>query len=287
MKLKLSLSFILLPFALVACGDSGDDGTGGSGASVTTGGSGGGTGGTTSTSTGMMNSSSTGMMTTTSGTGGGGPLTCGVEYTNLNPGQDQCDILQQNCPMPDMQTCVAFQGGTLGCLAQAGLKDKGAECADDPECQAGLFCVSGRCTPACCEENDQPCDGGNCNIRVTIDDDGTEYFFYACSYAVQCTLFAQNACAGALDCHIETANLATCIPRTNPEVAEGGVCMFENQCDTMQSCVTEQGDPSGICRYLCDVTKLAMPIEQGGCPGGQTCKQAGAFGFPNVGFCEP
>lgn len=189
--------------------------------------------------------------------------------------------------MPDAQTCRAFQGGMQMCAAQAGLKDKGAECADDPECQAGLFCVSGHCTPACCEENDQPCEGGNCNIRVTIDDNGTEYFFYACSYAVQCTLFAANACAGTLDCHIEAANLATCIPRTDPPINEGGVCTFENECDTMQSCVSEQGDPTGICRYLCDTTKLAMPVEQGGCPAAQTCKQPGAFGFPNVGFCEP
>jgi hypothetical protein len=251
---------------LAACTEvtvpSGSAGSGGSGA----GGSGsGGTGGATTT-------------TTTTG-----PLTCSVPVTMPAILEEQCNLLQQDCPAGS--TCVPNATGTATlCRKEGGLKGTGKPCTLNSglqECQAGLFCVGppngvGICTRPCCQADDQPCNGGDCNAEVNFP--GVTIFM--CSYSVQCTLFAENACENGQQCQLvyPAQGLAVCVFPSPDMVPEGGPCSHVNECTSAQVCL------GGACRYNCKLGGGGDP-GSGGCSVGKTCQDLYMGTAGDIGVC--
>jgi hypothetical protein len=230
--------------------------------------------------------------TASSGAGGmpeAGPIPCVTPYTTLTQGA--CDLLQQDCP--DGQTCRPYETTTsysTQCVASSGLKTLGEACYSDSECDAKLFCVAGTCTAVCCRDNDEPCNGGICDLDVPV---GTKQM-YVCHFAPMCGLLTPNACASGFDCHIEdpTQGLATCSMPDGTDSPDLGPCTFLNDCLTMEQCFTPDGPP-GTCHYYCytGVENGAAP-GLGGCPPGQACfathlGQKIDFGISGVGLCFP
>lgn len=259
----------------VGCGDdtsTDDDGSGASGSGAAGAAGPVGSGGSTSA--------------TMTGGGGSAPLTCTGNYTDIPVGE--CDLLGQNCPAGTWCNVVDNGGLTTACVAHAGgLKGKGDPCTVEAECDIGLICLD-QCRPVCCPDTNEPCDGGECNLQV---DFGGGYAFM-CTYNIGCTLFAGD-CAMGTECHIQDADsgLAVCIGPSPAQVEEGEVCEFVNDCKESQLCNTNapdgMPDEKGVCRHLCDTTKLANAAGEGGCLMGRTCVEVNAPGFPNLGICTP
>lgn len=276
-------SIVLFTLAAVACGDSGS--------STGTGGSGTGTGGGATTTTGTGGSTTTTTTTTTTTGTGGGPLSCTSMVTNIPSGE--CDLFQQDCPNSN-QTCTFVQDGsgggggggtTTACQTANGLVTLGLPCASDGECAAGLFCIGdpGKCTPACCPDNDQPCGPGQCNLTVNVNG-GTD-FFMACTFSDMCTLFDPNSCVMGEDCHLGDPGAAFCSQPSGANLMEGEACVYVNDCGDMQNCIGNMTD-GFFCRYLCEIGSSAAP-GLGGCPAGQTCDGSFDTGFTDVGACLP
>ncbi len=283
-KAYATVLLLAAPAIFVACGNgSSSTGTGGSGGSS-------GTTSSTKASTGTGTTSSTSATGTPSATSstGSGPITCSGSYTNVPKGE--CDLLQQDCMNND--TCVVAGGGggaggagssTTACASPAGLKAVGSQCTMDSECQKGLFCFD-VCTPVCCPDNDQPCNGGKCNLQINIQ--GTQDFFMVCTFAQQCTLFMNpSGCPTGQDCHPDNG-IATCVKPSGANVPEGGTCSFINDCGNMQACVSPAMGQPAVCRYLCTPGSSAA-AGLGGCPSGQTCQATTIFNIDNTGICHP
>lgn len=218
-----------------------------------------------------------------SGSGGGGPVQCTDVYSDVPVGD--CDLLQQNCQAGF--ACRPAQAGgsyTTTCVASSGLKGQATACADIDECEAGLFCVFGKCTPVCCTSDPNACGGGTCNVDVTIG----SYFMRVCAFPQSCQLFMPNACPPGEECHLADTmqGLAVCIAPSGPnQVNEGEMCAYLNDCHETQMCITE--NMMGVCRYNCDLTNWqTLQPGLGGCPAGRTCQNVG-FMPPNVGICRP
>ena len=273
--------WLLLPFAaslaaavFVAC--EGESGT-------TSGG--GGEGGQTVASSSSSSSSS--------GTGGAeaGPVECTAVYSTFT--KDQCDVLQQDCPLG--QTCKPVSSSGVyktKCVASNGLKTSGERCHSENECVAGLFCVGGKldakCAPVCCDSIEDYCNGGTCNYNYGFA--GTTGYMKICRYATECQLLTENACEPGLDCHIEDREqgLATCgSPSSNPS-PNLGPCTFLNDCGNMQDCFGAQGATK--CHYYCYLGDTESAPGLGGCPAGQKCStKVGPFpvdyNIDGVGLC--
>jgi hypothetical protein len=238
--------------------------TGAGGSTPTTEG-GGGSGGDTGTTT-----------TTTSTTTTTAPLTCSVPVTKPVIATGECDLLQQNCAPGE--TCVPTMDGTSTiCRIGGGLKGAGKACSTDNECQAGLFCV-GFCTQACCQADDQPCGGGDCNIELGLAGGIT---LLTCSYSEECTLFAADSCKNGQKCQFVYANQgkAVCtIPAADPQ-AEGEPCAYINECGSMQLCY------GGFCRYNCKLSGGGA-LGTGACPQGQACEEVFPASAGDVGVCQ-
>jgi hypothetical protein len=272
--------------ALAACGDGGggeggsaSDGAGSSAASGQGGepaaGGGGGAASTTSAS------ASTGPSTTASSTGSGvAPIACGPTYATFTAGA--CDLLQQDCPPGQHCNWKSAGGGewTTACEDRGGLKNLGADCGVNEECEAGLFCIFGVCTPVCCPTNDEPCAGGNCNLDLSLDgDDGVRL----CTYSKQCIPLTAEACPEDTGCHFEEPQVATCVPGSGNDVPEGGACEALNDCGDMQQCSSQQD----ACRYICLLAENSQPPGFGGCLAGQACRTAPEVGLDGLGLCFP
>jgi hypothetical protein len=262
--------------AIAAC--SGDDES----TSAGPGGGGPGTGGQAPTTT------STTSTTSSSSGGGSGPILCMSQYTNVV--EEECNILQQDCPPG--QTCRPIKtasGWKSRCRADTGLKGPGKSCIFEQECEAGLFCINspnGWCTPACCPDSNEPCGGGMCNVEADITNGQGPEFVYMCSFAPECELLTENACASGQECHLSdaTQGLATCIGPSGNQSDEGGPCQFLNDCKDMQHCTAP---PDNVCRYYCHVNAdPGVPPGLGGCPAGESCIPT-SLGVPNVGLCLP
>jgi hypothetical protein len=189
-------------------------------------------------------------------------------------------------------TCVVAQGqggaggagsSTTSCLGTAGLKGVGSACTADTECQKGMFCFD-VCTPVCCPDNDQPCNGGKCNLQISIQ--GTSDFFMVCTFSPQCMLFTDpDGCPQGQDCHPDNG-IATCTKPSGNNVPEGGQCQFINDCGNMQACVSPMMGAPAVCRYLCQPGSSGA-AGLGGCPAGQTCAPTTIFNIDNTGICHP
>lgn len=273
----LGLSLAVIASIFAACGTSDDPMEASVVASSTSGG-----GAAT-----VVSSSATGM-----GGSGGGPIQCGVAYTNIPKGG--CDLLQQDCPLGYTCKPSGTNGGTwtTKCLQSSGLKQRGEVCFTDSECIAGLLCLINRCSPVCCPDGtNTPCGGGTCNFTRQLgkNQNGVEQTFQFCSYGKKCTLFDPSSCppeVGAQPeyCHVSDAKqgLATCMPNSGNPKHEGESCAALNDCDANQDC------RGTICRFLCDHSdwKNKNPGE-GGCPPGQTCSDTAMYGIPNISVCLP
>lgn len=265
-----------------ACGDE-TSGPGGGTPSTTSGegASGGGDGGapaTTNTATTTTGTTSTATSTSTST--GTPPILCGPQYATFDAGD--CDLLQQNCPPGEHCTWDSLGGGdwTTICQPRGGLKNLGADCAVDDECEAGLYCIFSVCTPVCCPTNDQPCAGGNCNLNLTLDADDSVRM---CTYSKQCIPLTADACPEDTGCHFEEPQVATCVPGSGSDVPEGGACEAINDCGNMLQC----GNDEGVCRYICLLEENSQPPGFGGCLAGQVCSPTAEVGLDGLGLCEP
>ncbi|HTJ83445.1 MAG TPA: hypothetical protein VL400_17115, partial [Polyangiaceae bacterium] len=233
-------SACLVALGAAACGDSGStsatsasggSGPGSGGGSTTT--NAGGAGSTTTTTT-----TSTTTTTNTTTSTGSGPLMCPSEVTNIT---GDCDLFTQDCPQTN-QTCTFVDDGTgntkTSCVLANGLKGVGQTCASDGECQAHLFCIGdpGTCTPACCPDTDEPCNGGQCNLTVNVQAGPSqgELHFMACTYGMACALFDPSVCPGSEDCHLSGPAFAVCSQPSPTPVGEGEACMYVNDCGESQ-----------------------------------------------------
>ena len=252
---------------------SGGAGTGTGGAGTGTGGAGPGTGGATSS--------------TGAGKVDAGPIVCKSPSSYSTVPKGNCDILQQSCPAG--QTCRPVQGANgfiTECVGNTGLKTAAEVCINDSECDAKLFCVFKKCTPVCCRDNEEPCNGGICNINVPY----LPYAIFVCDYSPKCNLLTPNACKTGFDCHISDMKqgLATCIEPSGANVPDLGSCGFLNDCATMQQCF--QND--GLCHYYCTPGATSQAPGLGGCPPSQDCltqynNAPLDLGVPGVGLCFP
>lgn len=269
---------------LGACSSDPESGTTSAGGSAAT---------STSTTTGAggatsVTATATTTATTTS-TGSGNGITC-TDGAATNMGEGECDLLQQDCPPGE--TCRPNYVGDVfipQCVGGAGLKGAAEQCSDDAECKAGLFCLGSankQCLAICCPDNDEPCGGGQCSLKVDWNE--TEFFTFMCSYSQLCELFTPGSCPQGLECHIEDTSqgLTGCVGPSPTQVGEGEECTYLNDCGDSQFCFS-QGNP-GICRYNCDLAAPAGTAEGlGGCPVGQTCQANFDFGIPGISVCLP
>jgi len=271
---------VCLAAATAACGD-GAGGTGGSsstGAGDGLGGTGqGGSGGDPAATTAAV--ASVVVSSAASSSTGVAPILCNSSYSTVIP-SDECDLLQQDCAPGRHCTWKSAGGGkfTTTCEERGGLKNLGAECAIDAECEAGLFCIFGVCTPVCCPQTDEPCAGGNCNLNLSLD---TNDVIRVCTYSKQCTPLTAEACPEDTGCHFEEPQVATCIPGSGEDVPEGGTCVALNDCANMQQCSPEED----VCRFICLLEQNSQPPGFGGCLQGQTCRTSDAIGLDGLGIC--
>jgi hypothetical protein len=239
-----------------------------------------GAGGATASSS---SSSAGGAQVSAGGSGGAGaaPLECSGLPTSTVP-VAECDLLQQNCPQGSgCEPVPAGSGFETQCVSSSGLKGAKASCSDHGECQAGLSCALGFCSPPCCPETNEPCDGGTCNTVLGFGD----YIVNYCSYLVTCEIFTADACRAGQDCHILNGDgYAVCVdPATR--VGEGEPCRFLNQCGAMQTC-WPPGVAGSVCRYHCLLASPDAPVGLGGCPEQQSCGIVDV-GIDGVGVCLP
>ncbi len=122
-----------------------------------------------------------------------GPITC--SKWSPRPA-DECNMLAQDCADPT-ETCVfddAAKKAVCGKLP-IGTATKGESCSTQGDCDRGLFCYSGKCTPACCPGDNSLCGaGGACNLSITASDDSTIH--YACTYSSKCNPFKYDCPSG-------------------------------------------------------------------------------------------
>jgi len=287
-KSSLRWCAIALAFAATGCGDDGGStsaGSGGSGGGRGGNGGGngsGGQGGDPSTTVVASSSASIAVASSSaqsSASTGSGEISCPAGgYASFN--QTECDMLQQDCD-PGF-TCERRRVGGVTvtrCVERGGLKGIGSVCNDDDECESGLFCVFDVCTPVCCPANDEPCDGGNCNLNVQFSNgDSVEM----CTYSKQCTPFAEDACPSGSGCHFEEPEVSTCIQNNGTPSGDGGVCTVLNDCGDMLQCLAND-----LCRFICMLEDEGLEPGRGGCPAGQTCRNNPSVAITGLGVCDP
>lgn len=265
----------------VACGSE-SEGDGGSGPSSSSAG-----GGSSSSSSSASASSSS-----AASTGSGQTLSCpsGPPYETLGGNGPEVDpacnlLTQEGCPNPGEACEPKSVGGVYKaqCVVSDGLKGVKEPCVTSNECQGGLYCVFGLCSPVCCQATNEPCEGGSCNFLYSGDSAqyGPGKAIRLCSFLVQCEMLTADACEGGTECHVQDSSLALCVPPSGNDIPEGGVCQYLNDCGDMQDCWN-----NAVCRYHCWVSDGgAGEPGLGGCPAGQTCVEAD-YGIPDLGICQ-
>jgi hypothetical protein len=226
---------------------------------------------------------STATAVTSTTTGGGQMLSCLGGYTDIAKGT--CDLLSQDCPY-GMGCVPQYISGqwTTGCAPHPGAKGKGDPCLTNESCEAGLFCVFGRCSPICCPATEEPCaeDGGLCGY---VQQGFGNRFASVCTYLESCDLFTADCVAGE-HCYplVEEAN-SFCVPTSLDNTrGEGESCTALNDCDDSMLC---NGNPA-VCRWACYLEASGSPLPgAGGCPAGQTCTLTGTNPPDNIGVCLP
>ncbi len=240
------------------------------------------------------------------GTRGGG---------NCSAVKGPCDIVLQDCPddaKGQKQECVVTGNPpalTTRCVAVQASQTlpMGRSCcpgADNP-CLPGLTCVgdpcvdggpqTGRCSPACCEGDDQACGrsepegiAGACDITLFVGED-TEVH-RVCSYRERCKPFGQEPCKPGNLCLIEDKfGTAGCINSFNKQLGEA--CKFSNDCADGLFCFPDLPDGGGAkCRMVCLTPNSVHPFDasveeggpgKGGCPTNEKCNITGFSQLPS------
>ncbi len=220
----------------------------------------------------------------TAGAGGvGGPIDCADDYTNIT---GPCDLLNQDCPPGQWCNVVPdIPSSTTQCVVgSGGAKGQGDSCDHTAQCQTGLTCEAGWCSPFCCPDNDLPCQDGICSIAINYDSGG---YAFLCFYDSDC-LF-QAKCEPGFGCYVVDvdAGYAQCSPESGAGAGEGESCTYLNDCGDSQMCNTDAPD-NGLCRDLCDVGSWQnLTPGLGGCAPGRSCNDLSWPGFPGVGMCLP
>jgi len=199
------------------------------------------------------------------GGGGDGPRPpCESVYTDVPQGE--CDVYQQDCSPG--QACTVIADGadyTTACSPLWGGKGPGEACSSAVECETSLYCVFGRCSPACCYAPNLPCAPDS--YCMAWQDYGP-YQLLRCGYLAPCELFSPGSCAGAEPaglCHLEAQfQVSLCMPPPSTGINdEGDLCFGQNQCGEGQACWP--GSTPSRCRYNCLLGASSLPGE-GGCP---------------------
>jgi hypothetical protein len=219
----------------------------------------------------------------------------GGKTCNAHAG-DECDMVKQDCADPTA-TCT-YDGTTkhnVCAKVATGTKLKGEACASPAECDRGLFCYSGKCSPACCSGDDSVCGaGGSCKLAIT--DDGGAVIHYACSYSPPCKPFKYDCPSGMVCLFNDEPDVFKCsLPSsstTGVGVAPGTACKYVNDCGESQSCFTittpgsDSGGSTNKCYLFCwlmtpsGFTPGTMP--DGRFPANGTCTVGGT----NYGTCS-
>lgn len=232
----------------------------------------------------------------------------GVDGGRCSAVTGDCDIVLQDCPKDakgQPQECVVSGSGTsfrTRCIAVQASQTlpKGRSCcpgADNP-CLPGLSCVgdpcvdggpkSGRCSPACCEGDDQACglseDGiaGACDITLLVG--GETEVHRVCSYRERCKPFGEEPCKPGNLCLVEDKfGTAGCINSFDKQLGEA--CRFSNDCADGLMCFSGLADGgSPRCHMVCLTPNSIHPFDasveeggpgRGGCPPGAMCTITG------------
>jgi hypothetical protein len=231
------------------------------------------------------------------------------EGGNCSVVKGQCDIVLQDCPDSKgaKQECVVRETNgklTTQCIAVQSSQTLPAGRACCPNaaggnpCLPGLTCtgspcvdggpITGRCTPACCEGDDQSCGlsdpegiAGSCNVMLAYDDKEAHF---VCSYRERCKPFKQEPCKTGQTCLIEDKlGSAGCLSSFGKAI--GADCTFANDCADGLFCFTESADAgTGKCRMICLTPNSMHPFDasvedggpyMGGCPASETCTITG------------
>lgn len=220
---------------------------------------------------------------------------------NCSPAKGTCDIVLQDCPA--QQECVVNAANGTECRPVESSQQlpigRGC-CPNNPAgnpCLPGLTCVgspcvdggpttTGRCSPACCEGDDQACGksdpegiSGACDITL-VATDGSVPLHQACTYRQRCKPFKIEPCTVGQTCLVEDkAGSASCVDsfgKTNRQP-----CTFGNECADGFICFGAAADGGGgTCHTVCLLPGSTNPFDasveeggpgKGGCPVGEKC----------------
>ena len=126
--------------------------------------------------------------TTDTGAVDTGGTTCAMP--DMHAG-DECDMVKQDCA--DVTATCEYDSTAMHnvCGTRAtGSATKGESCASPSDCDKGLFCYAGKCTPACCTGDNSVCGGtgGRCDLAIT-DPTTKAVIYHTCSYSAKCSPF--------------------------------------------------------------------------------------------------
>ena len=229
----------------------------------------------------------------TGDSGKDGGVTC------ASPANAVCDIVAQNCKTGE--ECVVANGKTTECRPVESTEQLGvgrACCQDNRSgnpCLPGLICVggdgctdggpkTGRCSPACCEGDDQHCGksdpegiAGSCDVTLSS---GGKDLFRVCTYSATCKPFKVQPCTGDDICIVkDKLGTASCVsPFMLPAKTNRQPCTFGNECADGLICLG--GGDAGSCHYVCLLPNTTSPFDaglenapagMGGCPATEKC----------------
>ncbi len=239
---------------------------------------------------------------------------------NCTPVKGACDLVRQDCPRDEKgqeQECIVTGSGTSYATActpvqpSQQLSTGRACCSNAPSnpCLPGLTCVgrpcedggppTGRCSPACCEGDDQKCKrsepegiAGKCDL-VLVGSNDTE-LHRVCSYRERCAPFGEEPCRPGQMCLVEDqVGTASCL--SSFDKALGRPCTFANECADGLYCLRLQGADAGVCRMMCLTPGATHPFDasvdnggpyRGGCPAGAICNVGPFQDLPSwLSFC--
>ena len=236
------------------------------------------------------------------------PEAGGKDGGHCTPIKGPCDVVLQDCPddKGKKRECVAAGATTTQCVPVQGSQQLGMGrscCSNNPSgntCLPGLTCVgnpcedggppTGRCSPACCEGDNQACGksdpegiAGACDLTL-VDSTSKKPLFQVCTYRERCKPFQQEPCKAGQICLTEDkAGTASCLGSDGKTNRQS--CMFANECADGYICAGA-GD-AGICRTVCLLPNTVSPFDagleeagalKGGCPVNEGCR----LGFTNL-----
>lgn len=296
---RLVLAVLLSVFPLAACSSTSD--TGGTTTDAGKKDSGVKDGGDASTGSDTGPATDTGPAPDGATTDTGGGKSCD-QHTG-----DECDLVKQNCT--DASKSCVYDNASKHNVCESvtfGTKLKGEGCAAPGDCDKGLFCFSGKCSPACCSGDSSVCGaGGSCNLAIT-DPDTKAVVYHACSYSAKCNPFKYDCPTGQMCLFSSEPDVFKCSSpaggASSLGVAPGGACEYINDCGESQGCfsTTTDAGKSSKCLLFCWLMTPAgfapgtkpdgrFPADGNCTIGGKsygTCKSAGGIGG-GLGVCQP